>query len=525
MSKLVYAALTGTSRQPLTLDTTPEMELIRNMEGITPERQLLLAAGASALAKRAGTQTQPAPKVAVAPDEALPEISEAASALLQNLVTKNKGQRLLPEALRRIRSAGLRVPPYLLPDLLNLPAEDVRQIVPYVIGERGRWLAELRPEWAWAAKALSERELEAADAQQQWEEGTSAQRLGALRRVRGRDAAMAREWIENVWKSEKAEFRAELVWVLEAGLAPDDEPFLESALDDRARAVRVGAAKLLALLPNSSLSARMRERAAKLIASTHSNTGNRLGRLARAVTGSREQLHITFPKALDETAEHDGLQAKPPTSQEPAAWWFHEIVSRVPPTYWEQRLDVERERLLDLACRNEHGPIIIQAWTDASFFFKDLEWFAPLWRVIYERRELGSQRDRLPALIDALISSGNISTAERLISERLSNLLRGDDAAVYQCMLRLPTPWSPEFSERFLENLKQSWSGRRQPSYHWTYALDAAALALHKSAFPAALELLRSYTDREQNREETTVIKRAMQDIVTRHQIAREIPL
>ena len=41
----------------------------------------------------------------------------------------------------------------------------------------------------------------------------------------------------------------------------DDEPFLESALDDRSREVRQQAADLLTRLPDSRLALRMAERA------------------------------------------------------------------------------------------------------------------------------------------------------------------------------------------------------------------------------------------------------------------------
>ncbi|NEA81631.1 hypothetical protein G3I30_21765, partial [Actinospica acidiphila] len=95
-----------------------------------------------------------------------------------------------------------------------------------------------------------------------WQEGLFAERVTLLTALRSRDAAAARALLEETWATERAEDRLMFLDSLRAGLAPDDETFLERALADRSRNVRETAAELLSALPASALAARMAARAA-----------------------------------------------------------------------------------------------------------------------------------------------------------------------------------------------------------------------------------------------------------------------
>jgi hypothetical protein len=53
-----------------------------------------------------------------------------------------------------------------------------------VIGERGRWLSRFNPAWRWAADGSAAGDGVADDAETVWNEGTPAQRLEVLRRVK-----------------------------------------------------------------------------------------------------------------------------------------------------------------------------------------------------------------------------------------------------------------------------------------------------------------------------------------------------
>ena len=104
---------------------------------------------------------------------------------------------------------------------------------------------------------------------------------------------------------------------------PDDEPFLEKTLDDRARDVRDAAASLLARLPQSAFVARMTERAKR-----HA---------------------LDPPTAVTPADIRDGLVAKP-TGYAPRAFWLERIVASVPPsTFGDPRSFLERAQSTDWA--------------------------------------------------------------------------------------------------------------------------------------------------------------------------------
>src|SRR6185503_937299 len=86
------------------------------------------------------------------------------------------------------------------------------------------------------------------------------QRRTWLRTLRSQDPEAAREALAEVWPTESAATRADFLGLLADGLTLQDEDCLESALDDRSREVRRGAARLLARLPGSKYGERMTER-------------------------------------------------------------------------------------------------------------------------------------------------------------------------------------------------------------------------------------------------------------------------
>src|SRR5262249_34685965 len=149
---------------------------------------------------------------------------------------------------------------------LNTTGKEMRAALFPLLGERGRWLSQFSDSWKWVNNYLVADEGGLpADAETIWQEGTPGQRVEILRRLRAVDPGKAREWLDDVWKQEKADVRGDFINALEIGLNADDEPFLEKALDDRASGVRETAALLLARLPASAFSERMRQRGQSLL--------------------------------------------------------------------------------------------------------------------------------------------------------------------------------------------------------------------------------------------------------------------
>src|SRR6266545_2573685 len=222
---------------------------------------------------------------------------------------------LLSEWLRLAAARGVRVPPELLPGLLDAGRQrtGLRPLIADAGGARAGWLAAQRAEWGYLAGTVED----VADDPAVWSEGTPGQRAGYLRAARRRGPDEARELLVAEWAALPPEERAQLVEALGVGLGPADEEFLEAALDDRRAAVRSVAATLLGRLPGSGYVARMTERARACL---------------RVADG---QATVTAPETCDKAMRRDGIAAKPPSGIGERAWWLEEILARAPLSTWD----------------------------------------------------------------------------------------------------------------------------------------------------------------------------------------------
>lgn len=257
---LLGTAMVGTGRRGLPEDVLDGVALI---EADGPEATVLSAAAVLGAYRRAGW-TPPAWRgdldQPAAPDER-PVCSPAAAQVLELLLSRDirvdgGNELLIGHWLRTCARAGQRPPARLVVVLLQLATttRGLRAEVAEVVGPRGAWLAARNPRWAWAAPAA------AGDAERRFATGTWPERLAVLIALRRADPSAARALVEATWSDEQAAARAGLVDALATGLSDEDEPFLESTLDDRAVTVRAAAAALLDRLPNSRRAKRMAER-------------------------------------------------------------------------------------------------------------------------------------------------------------------------------------------------------------------------------------------------------------------------
>ena len=201
--KVIQTALMGTARQESQGNATgtPVDALLEGLEEGEAERKLLLLAGAWAVYMEAGQMAQPAQALpAAAPEERQWICSPGAAQLIDEMLSGQHAD-LLPEALARLKESDLRLPPSLLPAALSARSTELRPAIMEVLGERGRWLSQFNPEWQWVSETILETAADVpANAETIWQEGTPAQRLAILRRVRAGDPARARTWIEEVWR-------------------------------------------------------------------------------------------------------------------------------------------------------------------------------------------------------------------------------------------------------------------------------------------------------------------------------------
>lgn len=368
---LVAVATVGVGRRP---------ELVTGLAGPAaahadvlsrddPAASVLDAAALLTVARRAGWQPErgiscPEPTAA---DDA-PELPRRAAVLLGQAREADAG--LLADLLTATGAAGYRAPAPLLPDLLDAAVRDraLRPVVAGVLGQRGRWLAAHRADWQRVVAGVAR--PDPADGPEVWQTGSRAERAGYLAALRDTDPAAARDLLREGWASETGDDRAELLLVLARGLSAADEEFLEAALDDRKRAVRTAAVRLLARLPGSAWSRRVTERAWPLL---------RLDGAGPGRTGPGRRLVASLPTGLDPAAIRDGVGGlPPPPGISAAAWQLTQVISAVPLGRWADRFGLEPAEIVALPVSGDLARHVHAGWRMAAVRQGNPDWAAAL---------------------------------------------------------------------------------------------------------------------------------------------------
>jgi hypothetical protein len=477
----VTTALVGTARQEQgDMSTgTPVDTLVVGLSAGEFERALLLQAGTWAVYRQAGEMAghiEEAPESA--PVEHLPACSPAVARMLHSMLL-GEHENLLPTALEYLREARARIPYELLPLALDVRTTSLQSAVFPVLGERGMWLSQFNPGWAWVKNFLPATEgAFQDDAETIWQEGSIRQRCEILRRLRAIDAAKAREWLEIVWKQEKAEARLELLKTLEVSLCDADEPFLEKALDDRAASVKAIVPSMLVRIPTSAFAQRM------------------LSRVDAIMTNAQGKLKLKLPTTFDKSWLRDGIVEKPQSGLGEKAWWMIQIVAGVPLIHWEEQFMLAPAALVVLADADKFGNSIIDGWSRAAQLFEAQQWSEPLWdwwQKQQHKKNLGGtttsdMRDELMKRMPARLVESKV--LPMMLNTALPENVGWDDL-----LDEVPAPWSSEFGEVYLQTLRQHVASLElsKKNYYpysdcWFNSLETAATRLPSSCISTALE-------------------------------------
>lgn len=494
IDNLTRLALTGTARQPSATirSELPIDPLLEPVAAESPERRLLLAAGATALYRSAGQQPSPASTPGSASAvEARPPCSAKVARLLVDLV-RAKQIDLAAEAAQLLDKAGRRAPHDILPVLLDVSDADLRKALRPILGERGRWLAPFNSDWLWAVNRIDEVPTSLSDLDTAWNEGTLAARVAVLTRLHELQPVRARDWLSQVWPKEKAEPRSQLLEAFGTNLSADDESFLEGILDDRSMAVRIAAARLLARIPGSRLSQRMIARADAMLAYEAPKAGmlSKLKALAGAAGG---KLIVTPPQAIDAAWERDGVPAKAPQGIGQRAYWLRLVLSLVPLPHWQQRFAVAPDVLLSAARSTEWWEAIIGGWTEAAEMFAGSDWRIALWNVWVDLLgdndpKAGPQRQAAAVRLPTILAVLPRRDAEACVKDALESSLPIGNTIFVECLRRLGKPWRAELAGQCLARLRQeAGAAATAPRALAAAVLPVAARAIPPECFAQAL--------------------------------------
>jgi hypothetical protein len=501
---LLKVALIGTGKQSVSPELTdqPADQLAGQCAHDSVERSVLLRAGAWSICQSAGIIPQrlaDLPEPAVADD--CPSCLPRAGEILVDLLSR-KQHDLLTEAFQLLVQSGQRIPPAILPQVLETcdPAK-FESLLP-VIGNRGRWLGQFNEPWnksfsqVHSSSAADGKEMSlSSEVEQIWNEGTFSERKAALIRMRGLDSDRGRKWLESIWSQEKADTRAELLEALAVGIGSGDISFLEEALGDASKRVRAVAAQFLCQFDDSRLAQRMRALAECMLAYTSHGTQGLLKSFVRSLTGAKSdpgKLVITPPEDFDKQWEKDGIQEKPPSGTGKREFWLVQLMERVPPTHWEKHFQTSVANLIHAAQDDDFGIAMLEAWSQAAKFFRCSQWIAALWDFWNQwkpKKEQPENREQAGKWMNELLKSmPETDRAPRAIA-LLEKLIREQDAAFCQIVEFLPQPWNVRLAQKYLNYIKgmATPATENKDSFVSMNSLRIAAKAIPRECFGEAL--------------------------------------
>lgn len=323
--------------------------------------QLLRASAIAAVMERTGwvpgSQVQVAQwgQISVAAPESRPATAnERLKALMQDVLQDGPPELLAPMLLA-LDKAGQRLPHALLVQALDQGRQSIelRRWLTPVLGERGRWLAGLNPQWNYASGVQ-----ETANPEQIWQEGSLEQRVDLLRQERRIQPAQARERLQASLKELSAKERLPMVQALALSLSMDDEPLLEKLLSDRGKEVRETAARLLSSLPESAHSLRI------------------MGWMRALLQQDEQGQWVIEPaeQGLKEW-ERDGITLQPPSYIKGVkAWLLQQLVALTPLVFWTETLQLTPVALMEWSRLSDWKSALRQGWLEALGYQHDGNW-------------------------------------------------------------------------------------------------------------------------------------------------------
>lgn len=412
----------------------------------SPEGNLLRAAALNHLWQLSGVRIAATeiPPAQLAPSTIAKAVSENAAWRLARMLSGDH-RDLVPEWLALAAHARAVLPPHWLPVVLTGLQPHERAAAAPVLGAHGEWLARRNPEWA-TLVPTSGLPIE------RWNNGTLPERRAALATMRMSDPIGARVLVERSWQTEPPDARVAFLETLlyTPGLSAADEPFLEGALNDKRKDVRMAALQCLCRLPDSAHAQRNSERLQSFVMLPEVGSGL-LSKLRK------RRLEIVLPEALDKAMARDGINAKPPAQQKigERAYWLMQMIAMAPPASWCERFQCDIDTFIGAALATDYAAELLSALSQAAIRHRDVAWIGPLslrWLKWHSHPE---HLTRAAEMIPELVAAAPPTARDPILNQ----LLAASDAQQFDflqpTLIATDVAWSAETTRRACELLDQ----------------------------------------------------------------------
>ncbi|GJM31192.1 MAG: hypothetical protein DHS20C18_01930 [Saprospiraceae bacterium] len=439
--KLVKLALLGAERTHLPESTRQQLE-DQGIDTDAPFSTILLEA--AALYNQFNKAAFPLPDW----KDPLPEPIDVgeqqgcnvASSHHLKLILSGPYRQALPEFLGLLGANNQCLPPEALPPIFDSALRDPEfwALVRPTIGAGGHWLLSLNPDW----QALREN-TNISD----WETSNREERTAIIRYLRHTDPQLAIVLLERTWHQDSVADKMAFLPLLEINIAPGDEDFLEARLDDSRKEVRQKAALLLATIKGSALQQRL------------------LDQIQKILRWDNKKVEFDVPAELPETTLRDGIRPSPKRGAGGMkADWLQQLVGRIPPAWWEERLDRKPQQIASLFARGHWGNALLPALTEATLLHHNNDWIEGLLRYW---QKLGKEAEWQNSSGKQLLQELSDTAFNQIIIEQLEQsgpLLEEHSLANHLLCLR-PRPWPERLSQLLIRGFQQ-WLASTD-TYHW----------------------------------------------------------
>ncbi|PHN03595.1 DUF5691 domain-containing protein [Flavilitoribacter nigricans] len=432
--KILQLALLGSERSHL----EPVVEENLRQYRVDPEDPLpqVILSGAAALHQvrrlrmptSAYTDPLPEPSADETAYEELPSLS------LQHLnqILSGRFRPALPEFVRLLVDHRLLLPAEFLPELLSDCLTDAAlwQDVQPLLGDRADWLIEQHPQW----RILKPRGLP-----ERWPEAGHEERRLILGYLREREPKGALDLLVADWEQTPYRKKLDYLEILTTGLGSEDEVFLEQARTDSRKEVRMKAADLLAMIPDSQLIRRIFNELEPVF----------------TLDKARNRLDIAMPKEVSEATAADGIQPGVRKGKRGGlkADWLFQCVSRIPARHWMERFGWTKEELIRYFDTTGRGDLLLAALGSAGLRFRDEELITDLIRYLAFKNGVVPEDLDWQALTRR-IPVGDFQDMVETFLRQQPGLL--EEKHLITRMLELgKQPWTESMSRQIIHGLKQ----------------------------------------------------------------------
>jgi hypothetical protein len=462
---LVTAALLGTENhtiEPLkNIDQTSQLEILINSalttEEATPESRLLSAASIVFQYERAGTvllQTDIETEIAISDEDKRQVVSEKLSSSFRRII--EDFPKLKNEWFVQVDKSKNKLPEDLLPEILDFLTSSKQEsvepdLLKRVLGPRGVWLCSMNPEWKILGDSITPMSAEL------FELGNFDTRCSALRFIREEDPAKARELVRKSWQENIPAERAAFIEILKNKLSQDDESLLEFALDDTRMEVRQAAASLLAFLPDSAYSARMKERFDKIVG------------IKKGFMSSKLEINVSFEYSKD--MKRDGMSQKLDYVQGEKAGIVVQVISNVNPETIIKSSGLSPDKLLKLMTESEWKDTLLVGLVQSAIKFQNQEIL------------LSMLLSDIPYLLEIeMFGELEANQKEKVVASWIEksngNLIAAHNGFRHiECINRMEYPWSHKMSEKIFTAMQKMLSEKNNEYFLAPFTLTVATFA------------------------------------------------